>query len=403
MTSKRRTVIVAGGGITGLTTALALSKAGFRIELFERAEGFETIGAGLQLSPNALAVLDALGLQHRVKTVAVGPASIRVMSARSGNEIVRIPLGRHAIERYGRPYLVIHRADLQQVLASACADDPDIALHMGSRVDDVAVHANGVTALVNQGSHMNEFQALGLIAADGVWSRLRRVHFEAPPSIYSGLTAWRALIAAERLPGSQDMESVQLWLSPNAHAVTYPVRHGEYLNLIVTFPASDGAQGWTERGDVSELREALEGWSPAFRGLLEHRARWTRWPLYSAPAIPHWADGPTALAGDAAHAMLPFAAQGAAMGIEDAAVIAQCLKETLNGGGDATAGFAAYEVRRMRRAKRASLTSTANRYLYHLPGPLGTMRNIGMRVLGGNRLLARQDWLYEWMPEPTLP
>ncbi|GIL00322.1 MAG: salicylate hydroxylase [Alphaproteobacteria bacterium] len=400
MSRNSRTVLIAGGGITGLTAGLALARAGFRVDLFEQAEGFETIGAGLQLSPNALAVLDGLGLLHRIKTVAVGPTAIRVMSATSGREIVRIPLGHHAVERYGRPYLVIHRADLQQVLASACADDPDVTLHMAASVDDVAAHANGVTALVNQGSQMTEFSGIGLVAADGVWSRLRNVHFDARPSVYSGLAAWRALIAAERLPGSQDMESVQLWLAPNAHAVSYPVRHGQHLNVVVVLAALQAPQGWTDRGEVGELRQALAGWSPAFAGLLDHKARWTRWPLHAAPRLRRWSEGPTALAGDAAHAMLPFAAQGAAMGIEDAAVIARCLKAAHENGGDASAAFAAYEGERRRRAARAGRLALANRYLYHLPRPLDLARNLAMQAIGGRRLLARQDWLYGWKPAP---
>lgn len=401
MSRKSRTVLIGGGGITGLTTALALSRAGLRVDLFEQAEGFETIGAGLQISPNALAVLDDLGLARRVKTVSVAPSSIRVMSGRSGREIVSIPLGRHVTERYGRPYLVAHRADLQQVLASACASDPDITLHMGARLDDVAAHANGVTALVGEQARMNEHKGIALVAADGVWSRLRKVHFQAKPAVYSGLTAWRALVSTDHFPGSQDLESTQLWLSSNAHAVTYPVRAGRYLNIVVIFPAAEPAQGWTDKGQISELGAVLEKWSPAFKTFLHHRARWTRWPLYAMPHAGRWSDGPVALAGDAAHAMLPFAAQGAAMGIEDAAVIADCLKSALENGGGAAEAFKAYEQIRRPRVLKAARLALANRFLYHLPLPLDMVRNLGMLALGGPRLLQRQDWVYRWKPGPV--
>jgi salicylate hydroxylase len=151
-----RTVLIAGGGIAGLTAALALAREGMRVEVFEQAEGFETIGAGLQLSPNALSVLDRLELGQRVRAVAVAPTGIRVMAARTGRQIVQIPLGAMAGERYGRPYLVVHRADLQQVLAAACAGHPDIALHMGARVDDAALHANGATLAIGRGSGAGE-------------------------------------------------------------------------------------------------------------------------------------------------------------------------------------------------------------------------------------------------------
>ena len=399
MKRKSRTVLVGGGGITGLSTALLLSRAGFRVELFEQAEGFDTIGAGLQVSPNALSVLDRLDLGHRVKMVATAPNSIRVMSAWSGRQIVAIPLGGYATERYGRPYLVVHRADLQQVLASACADDPDIRLNMESRLEDAVAHANGVTALVRQGAQMNEFTGLALIAADGVRSRLREMHFEAGPPVYSGLTAWRGLISAETLSDTQEMEATQLWLSANAHAITYPVRGGRYLNVVVILraPLPDLSTG--EAGARKVLKQSLSGWAPGFTALFDHSTRWTRWPLYSAPAMKSWVDGPIAFAGDAAHAMLPFAAQGAAMGIEDAAVLADCLTEIAGDTGKAGEALARYEKLRRPRVERAQRLATANRMIYHLPPPFSLARNIGMQILGGKKLLARQDWLYRWRPD----
>ena len=390
-------MLVGGGGITGLTAALALARTGFRVELFEQAEGFETIGAGLQVSPNALAVLDQLDVAHRVKAVATAPAAIRVMSAWSGRQIVAIPLGRHATERYGRPYLVVHRADLQQVLASACADDPDIHLNMQSRLEDVAAHANGVTALVRQGAGMNEYGGLALVCADGVRSRLRQVHFDAGPPVHSGLTAWRALISSEQIGDSHDMENTLLWLAPNAHAITYPVRGGRYLNVVVIVRgAPDGAD---DDRSGREMKHALKGWASSFKSLFDYSARWTRWPLYRAPHLTRWADGPVALAGDAAHAMLPFAAQGAAMGIEDAAILADCLRRVIDTGDDAAEAMAQYEKARRERVTRAARLAVINRALYHLPPPLSLARNISMLLLGGNRLLARQDWLYRWTPE----
>ncbi|MCG6858573.1 MAG: FAD-dependent monooxygenase [Salaquimonas sp.] len=403
MRRKTRTVLVGGGGITGLTAALALARAGFRVELFEQAEGFETVGAGLQVSPNALAVLDQLDLAHRVKAVATAPSAIQVMSASSGRQIVAIPLGTHATERYGRPYLVVHRADLQQVLASACADNPDIHLHMESRLDDVATHANGVTALVRQGTAMNEFTGLALVGADGVRSRLRELHFEAGPPIYSGLTAWRALISAELLAGKGsgggNTESTQLWLAPNAHAITYPVRGGRYLNVVVITRAPLEAQSASDSDGAGEVKAAVRNWAPSFTALLDHKARWTRWPLYKAPRLRRWCDGPVALAGDAAHAMLPFAAQGAAMGIEDAAVLADCLRRAGDTGEEAGTALAQYEQARRTRVARAAQLARTNRLIYHLPPPMSWARDIGMTVLGGKCLLARQDWLYRWTPK----
>jgi len=394
-----RTVLVVGGGIAGLTAALALAREGLRVEVFEQAEGFETIGAGIQLSPNALAVLDGLDLGRGLRTVAVAPTAIRAMAAETGREIVQIPLGAAASERYGRPYLVIHRADLQQVLAKACVAHPDIALNMGARIDDAALHANGATVAIARDGRASEHAGLALIAADGVRSRLREVCFSAAPARYSGMTAWRALIPAQQLPGSQDMEGVQLWLAPDVHAVTYPVRHGGYLNVVVIFASAEPPEGWTAPGDPDELRAAIGKWHASFRDLTNHRARWTRWPLYSSSTPRHFANGRAVLIGDAGHAMLPFAAQGAAMGIEDATVLARCLGAAQKSGGDIAAALARYEAERLPRLARAARLAALNRTIYHLPKPLAAIRDLGMRMLGGNRLLARQDWLYRWTPD----
>jgi salicylate hydroxylase len=203
------------------------------------------------------------------------------------------------------------------------------------------------------------------------------------------------------MPGSQDLENVQLWLSPNAHAVSYPVRGGRYLNLVAITPWKQ-AKGdappreWAGEVEAEELAERLKGWDRSVLALVASRVRWTRWPLFSAPGLPSWANGPLALAGDAAHAMLPFAAQGAAMAIEDAAVLARLLDETLAGGGTAQEGLARYSAARKARVARAARLAIANRFIYHLPRPLDLARDIGMMALGPERLLARQDWLYGW-------
>ncbi|MEC9343630.1 MAG: FAD-dependent oxidoreductase [Pseudomonadota bacterium] len=399
MRRKSRTVLVAGGGIAGLTTALALAREGFRVDLFEQADAFDTIGAGIQLSPNALSVLEGLGLNNLIRTVATAPVAICVMSATSATPVVEIPLGRHSLERYGRPYLVIHRADLQQALLSACSENPDVNQHMASRVEDVAAHANGVTALVRQGRAIEEFNGIALVAADGVRSRLRQTHFGAGPPVYSGLTAWRALIPADLVSRSDDLDNTRLWMGSNAHAVTYPVRGGRYLNVVVIQRAPAPGTGKAESASARDMRQNLRRWTPAFTDLLSHNAKWTRWPLYRAPALKHWTDGPIALAGDAAHAMLPFAAQGAAMGIEDARIIATNLRQAVDSGEGAAAAMACYERSRRTRVARAQRLADTNRLIYHLPMPFSLGRNMGMRMLGGERLLARQDWLYRWTPD----
>jgi salicylate hydroxylase len=400
MALRSRTILVAGGGITGLTSALGLAAAGFRVELFEQSPSMQTAGAGLQLSPNALSVLDDLGLGRRIRMLAVAPSSIRIRNARSGAEIARVPLGETAMQRYGLPYLVMHRADLMQTLVSAVKDNPDIAIRYGQSLEDMASHAHGVTGLIRKGAHMDEIAGAAVIAADGVWSRLRRRHFGAPPAQYSGFTAWRAVVNAGRLPGSFDMESTQLFLGPDAHAVAYPIRVGRAVNVVIVMKAPLIGEGWAEPALAADLASPLKGWNKDIRLLLSGRDNWTKYPIFAAPPTRAWARGNAALAGDAAHAMVPFAAQGAAMGIEDAAVLTACLAKARDGAIATAAALAEYERTRRGRVRRASQLADRNRMIYHLGWPWSAARNAAMAWLGAEKLLARQDWLYSWRAEP---
>lgn len=400
-----RTVLVAGGGIAGLNAALCLARIGYRVEVFERADRFEPVGAGLQISPNALRVLEWLGIDNRLKMTATAPASIRVLSAHSGRQISAVPLGSQAIERYGLPYLVAHRADLLQVLVNACKDNPDITLHMGLRIDDVVDHANGVTALGFGEAKLEEFHANALVAADGVWSRLRERHFGLAAAKYSGIVAWRTLIPADTLPGSQDLENTRLYLGSESHAVCYPVRAGRYLNVVVLTPSPSEPPGmsgnWVESVDVSELRGQLDGWSAEFTSLLGGKTAWSRWPLFASPLRGNWHKGRVALIGDAAHAMLPFSAQGAAMGIEDGYVLANLLGADADDAQIASA-FEQYTSDRKPRVRRTARLAETNRQIYHMRAPFSVARNLAMSAMGGSRLLARQDWLYGWQPPAAM-
>jgi salicylate hydroxylase len=399
MSENSRNVLVAGGGIGGLCAALCLAAKGLRVDVFEQAESFETVGAGLQVSPNAFHVLEGLGLARAVKTVATAPPAIRIMSGTSGRQIVSIPLGAAAIERYGAPYLIVHRADLQKVLSSAARENPDVHLHMGKRVDDVALHANGVTGLVYAQERVDEYSGMAMVGADGVWSRMRAMYFDNSEAQFSGLCAWRGLVPMEALPDWPDRENVQLWLASNAHAVSYPVRQGRYLNFVavtrMNAPEGKPRQSWVQDCEPDELARELRGWDKRLLALLQHRSRWTRWPLFAVPQMPAWNFGAMALIGDAAHAMLPFAAQGAAMAIEDAAVLANCLAPAAETK-DTAAALVRYSRERMGRVQRAARLAQQNWSIYHMKPPLSTARNATMVALGGRRLLGRQDWLYGW-------
>ena len=391
MAKRSRSIIVTGAGVAGLTSALCLAKAGFRVSVLERSAGIEAFGAGLQISPNAFHILSDLGLQKQMKGLATAPDSIRIIKAATGQEITRIPLGETVVARYGLPYLVIHRADLCQILATACNDHPDIDLHLGHRVVDAVPHANGITVMSYQNNKMHEFSGRAMIAADGVWSKFRTDYIEAKPPVYSGFMAWRALLSAEQVE-TKRLEHTQLWLSPDAHGVTYGVRRYNYLNMVVVVKEPPAERKWDLPADIKELQNRLSSWHSDFTDLLQVKTKWTKWPLYEAPASKHWAIDNLALVGDAAHAMLPFAAQGAAMAIEDAWVLADKLGSIEN----TASALKAYETARMPRAMRAVALARSNAKIYHESGPIAAIRDGALKIMPPKMLLGRQDWLYGW-------
>lgn len=396
-----RTIVIAGAGIGGLTAALALAARGFRIVVLEKAERLEEVGAGLQLSPNASRVLVELGLTERLKLRAVTPEALCIMSARAGGEVLRMPLGDAASARAGAPYWVVHRADLQSALAGVVADHPDIDLKLGATFEDVAPHAKGLTVVHRSGTIRRSDLASALIGADGVWSTVRQHLFPEVQPRFSGLIAWRGTLDATQLPKDFTARRVQLWMGPNAHLVAYPIAGGRQINVVAVLPGTWNRPGWSTQGDPFEVMDAFAAprWPPPARMMLTAVDNWRKWALFGVPDGCPWSNGPIALLGDAVHAMLPFAAQGAGMAIEDAAVLAQHLSLEAAG---STTGIAAalkqYGRARQARVRRVQRTARQQGRIYHLSGPLAIARDLAIRALGPERMLARQDWIYGWRP-----
>jgi salicylate hydroxylase len=393
-------VIVAGAGIGGLTAALALARSGFRVTVLEQAERLEETGAGIQLSPNAARTLIGLGLGPALQPHAVSPAALRVLSARTGLEIVRVPLG-EAEQRYGAPYWVIHRGDLQAALANAAAGRLDIVIKLGLHIEDFVAHRNGVTVSARGRSGLTDERGLALLAADGVWSLARqRLGHDEPPR-FAGRAAWRCLIPAKKVAPEFREPLIHLWLGRDAHLVHYPVKAGHAINVVAIAADSASAPGWSEPVGRADFvaRFTAEPWAPAALALVRLPDAWLKWTLYDRPPLRHWSQDAVALLGDAAHPMLPYLAQGAAMAIEDAAVAAQCLARMPD---DAAAALRAYcAIRRVRTAKVQRLASR-NGARYHLAGARARLRDTALRMIGGPRLLRHYDWLYDWRPPPAL-
>ncbi len=394
-----RTIIVAGAGIGGLTAALSLAAKGFRVIVLEKAERLEEAGAGLQLSPNASRILVDLGLRPRLEPRAVTPEAVNIMSARAGGEIARLPLGEAASLRAGAPYWVIHRADLQGALQAQVNDHPDIDLRLGCQFEDVTAHARGLTVVQRRGDRRQQELAAALVGADGIWSAVRNHLFPAVQPQFSGLIAWRGTLDATSLPREYTAPRVQLWMGPEAHLVAYPISAARQINVVAIVPGTWNRPGWSAPGDANELKNAFasQRWPSTARMLLGAVDGWRRWALFTLPDLGEWTDGAIALLGDAAHAMLPFAAQGAGMAIEDAAVLAKTLSESpADNLADIPAALKRYGRQRRGRVLRVQRAARQQGRIYHLTGPMALARDLAIRAMGPQRMLARQDWIYDW-------
>jgi salicylate hydroxylase len=392
-----RTIVVAGAGIGGLTAALALARNGFRAVVLEQAERLEETGAGIQLSPNAARTLIDLGLESRLKPYAVAPVALRVLDGVSGREMVRVPLGETVAQRYGAPYWTLHRGDLQAALAAAAAAQRGISVKLGMRVEDFVAHPNGLTVSARGRGGLSDEHGVALIGADGLWSLVRMRIGDRRAPRFAGRTAWRALVPAKEVTPEFREPVVHLWLGRNAHLVHYPVKAGRVINIVVIAAGDWSGPGWSEPAGRAELipRLAAADWAPQPLTLVNLPEAWLKWALFERRPPWRWSRGPVALLGDAAHPVLPYLAQGAALAIEDAAVVAQCLAQMPH---DAAAALKTYAALRRARAWKVQRAAARNGARYHRSGAARLLRDAAMRTIGGTRLLAHYDWLYDWRP-----
>lgn len=390
MPATGRSYVIAGAGIAGLTLALTLAKFGATVVVLERNPTIQEAGAGLQISPNARKILDRLGLADTLSRVALEPEALDTYRRGQSKPFFSMEFGPLMAEHFGAPYAVVHRADLADALYKATRRFANIDIIFGVRGWDVVSHARGVTVAVDEANGQTRTtRANAFIGADGVHSHTRRQVLGGPDARFGGKIAWRRLVPADSVASQIAMDRVSVFFGAGHHLVCYPLPHRRQVNLALFLPGEAGDNPKKPklrgRGALSAILAAAgEGWTP--------------WPLYTVETAV-WHRGNIGLVGDAAHAMVPFQAQGAAMGIEDAAVLAPLLVEEA----EPETAFARYAAIRQERVGRVARLSASNGRIFHMRWPLSVARDTVMRLQGPRAHLKRLGWIYGYDVAPAGP
>ena len=392
------TLLISGAGIAGLATALALSRAGARVDVVERAAALTTEGAGIQLGPNVTRILRAWGLQDALNAVAAFPNHLCARDARHGRVMGQVALSAGA-QRYGAPHVCIHRADLQTLLWQAAERELGVRWHWGQGLQSVGQTAEHVWVRSGAGQ---SWHADGLVLADGIGSTLRRHVLGEGAATPTGHIALRALLPMADVPVAWRSSDVQVWMGEDFHLVHYPVRGGQWLNLVLIIHQAEAlSEGWSSMGDAAWAQLAVARSCAALRDLVGAVSEWRYWvladrkPLASASEM---ALGRVAVIGDAAHPMRPYLAQGAGMAIEDAAALQAALLGP--SGASVAAAWHAMAHSRWQRVAQVQQRSRRNGRIFHSTGLMRWGRNLALQTWGPH--LMDPAWLYGGGPMPTL-
>ena len=396
MTSwKDEQVLIVGGGIGGLTAALALARQGIRSQVIEQAAAFKEIGAGIQLGPNVFRMFERLGLIEPLSALAVFPENLVMLDSISGEEVTRIPLGDAFRRKFHYPYALINRADLHTVLLEHCRTSNLIRLDAAQKIVDLAETSGVITAKTANGK---DYRCAALIGADGLWSTIREFVVGDGKPKPAGHIAYRAVLPTMEIPEQYRWRNMTLWAGEKVHFVLYPLRTGELYNLVAVFHSNRYEEGWDSFGDPAELHERFAATCAPVRMLLAKIESWRMWVLCDRPPVKDWSRGRVTLLGDAAHPMLQYLAQGACMAVEDAVCLADKAVEM---NGDYAKAFRAYQAARYLRTGRVQIMARVYGEFYHAGGVAKELRNLMLGSRTPDDAMTGLDWLYGEQTELT--
>ena len=391
-------IIVAGAGIGGLSAALAFAQQGIDCYLVERAPEIAEIGAGLQLGPNGFRAFRRLGIEREMDAISFRPEAIRLIDSVDDRELSRQTLGSAFEARFGHPYRVGYRADVQAVLLAAVRRHSDrVRITLGDAVEHVAQHDDRVTATLASGKTLD---GAALVGADGLWSRVREHVFGAAPPRSSGHIAYRAVLPVDRLPAGIATDDVQLWIGPGHHLICYKMRRGTIFNIVAIVHGAREVRGWDTVGDASELRRGFADAGAPVQEIISLIEDGRIWALNDRDPLPGWSQGRVTLLGDAAHPMLPYLAQGACMAIEDAVTLADAVAADPH---DVPGALKAYEAARFARTASVQRAARETGVINHASGIERERRNAFLATRRGDDYEAIA-WLFGGDgPKPEAP
>jgi 2-polyprenyl-6-methoxyphenol hydroxylase-like FAD-dependent oxidoreductase len=391
-TTDNARVLVVGGGIGGLATALALSRKGIPVQLLEQAPQFTEIGAGIQLGPNVFRMFEVLGLTEQMFHWAAFPEGLEFRDSITAETIVDMKIDKRFHDKYRAPYGVIHRADMLNVILDACKTSSLIKLATSQKVIAIDDTGGGVTVRTEAGE---TYKGAALVGCDGLWSTVREKIVGDGKPVVSGHIAYRAVLPTADWPKEYRLPKMIVWCGEKTHLVHYPLRRGELFNLVVVFHSDRYEEGWDTYGDPAELHARFVDKCEPVRTLLQKVNAWKMWVLCDRPAIKNWTKGRLTLLGDAAHPMLQYLAQGGNTAIEDAVCLANQIEAS---GRDYEAAFQKYQELRYLRTARVQLMARVFGEIYHASGVNRELRNKVLREWteqGG----VDMSWLYGDQPE----